>query len=93
MADAKLVMDLAKVFDKFMHRFLEYEAYAAFNNLMGESAVSIKNFGWQETEKGVEALSVLTLPSENRAADDKKALTFSDLIVKVMHLRSNRAVH
>jgi hypothetical protein len=66
-----------------MQRFLEYEAYAAYNDLMGDSATLIKTFGWQDTEKGIEALSVLTLSSENHDADNRKALTFSDLIVKV----------
>ena len=66
-----------------MQRFLEYESYAAYNDLMGESIPSVKAYGWQETEKGIEALSVLTLPSENYTADSKKALTFSDLIIKV----------
>jgi hypothetical protein len=66
-----------------MQRFLEYEAYAAYNDLIGDSATLIKTFGWRETEKGIEALSVLTLPSENLDADNRKALTFSDLIIKV----------
>jgi hypothetical protein len=67
-----------------MQRFLEYEAYAAYNNLMGESTASAKDHGWQETEKGIEALSVLTLPAENHISENKKALTFSDLTIKVI---------
>jgi hypothetical protein len=70
-----------------MQRFLEYEAYAAYSNLMGENPASINASGWQETEKGIEALSVLTLPSENHIAENKKALTFSDLTIKVIVLR------
>lgn len=66
-----------------MLRFLEYEAYAAYTDLIGESASSLKAFGWDETEKGIEVLSVLTLPSDTRAADHKKGLTFADLIIKV----------
>src|ERR1700760_4640776 len=70
-----------------MQRFLEYEAYAAYSNLMGENPASINASGWRETEKGIEALSVLTLPSENHIAENKKALTFSDLTIKVIVLR------
>jgi hypothetical protein len=65
-----------------MHRFLTYEAYAAYNDLMGDSATSIKTYGWQQAEKGIEALSVLALPSNQRDTDQKKALSFSDLIIK-----------
>jgi hypothetical protein len=71
-----------------MQRFLKYEAYAACKDLMGETNSTIKANGWKETEKGIEALSVLTLPFENHIADNKKALTFSDLVIKVLRLSS-----
>jgi len=61
---------------------LTYEAYAAYNDLMGDSASANKTYGWQQAEKGIEALAVLALPSNQRDADQKKALTFSDLIIK-----------
>ena len=67
-----------------MQRFLAYEAYAAYNDLAGESATLVKTTEWQETEKGIEALSVLTLSSDNRVADYRKALSFADLIIKVL---------
>jgi hypothetical protein len=65
-----------------MHRFLTYEAYVAYNDLMGDSVNSIKTYGWRQAEKGIEVLSVLALPSNQRDTDQKKALAFSDLIIK-----------
>jgi hypothetical protein len=83
MADTQLALDVAKIFDKFVQRFLVYEAYAAYNDLMGECSAALKeSFRWNETEKGIEALSTLTVSMENREMDRNKALAFADLAVK-----------
>ncbi|KAF2668519.1 hypothetical protein BT63DRAFT_456161 [Microthyrium microscopicum] len=83
MADTKLVMDITKVFERFMQRFMVYEAYAAYNNLFGECSSSLRmSATWLNTEKGIEALSSLTTAAVNRESDNHKALTFADLIVK-----------
>jgi hypothetical protein len=67
-----------------MPRFLVYEAYAAYNDVMEECSSALReSFRWTETEKGIEALSSLTLSAENREVDRNKALAFSDLAVKV----------
>jgi hypothetical protein len=77
-----------------MPRFLEYEAYAAHNDVLGECSTSLKmSSAWVETEKGVEALSTLTVPFKNRDCDNRKALTFSDLIVKVRSMLLSFKVH
>ena len=68
-----------------MQRFLAYEAYAAYNELFGECSASIRaSATWPDAEKGIEALSSLTTPAAVREADCHKALSFSDLVVKVL---------
>jgi len=39
--------------------------------------------GWQEYERGVEALQKVIASENNRDAGSKKALSFSDLLIKV----------
>jgi len=99
MADTKLVMDVAQVFDRLVsktvvfgssvltlqaQRFVAYETYAAYNDLLGECSTSLKmSSTWVDTEKGIEALSSLTIAASKRESDSHKALSFSDLVVKV----------
>jgi hypothetical protein len=65
-------------------RLLVYEAYAAYTDPMGECSAALKDSRrWNETERGIEALSSLTTSAEHREVDRNKALAFSDLIVKV----------
>jgi hypothetical protein len=84
MADTKLTLDMARIFDKFIPRFITYEAYAAHNDLMEECSAALKSsVTWSETERGIEALSSLTIATESREADIRKGLTLSDLFIKV----------
>lgn len=39
--------------------------------------------GWQEYERGVEALQKIVASENNRDAGRRKALSFSDLLIKV----------
>lgn len=39
--------------------------------------------GWGEYERGVEALSKLVASENNRESSSRKALSFSDLLIKV----------
>jgi hypothetical protein len=51
---------------------------------MEEYSASLKSsLTWSDTERGIEALSSLTIAAENREVDLKKALTLSDLLIKV----------
>ena len=108
MADTQLVVGVAKVFDRLvshwdlimhhltaqqMQRFVSYEAYAAYNPIRGEATLSTAS--WDAAERGIEALSSLTICAEKRDADRNKALSFRDLVVKVSsclvrRLESNR---
>lgn len=42
--------------------------------------------GWQEYERGVEALQKVITSENNRESSDKKALSFPDLLIKVKHI-------
>jgi hypothetical protein len=77
-------MNVAKVFDKFMKRFLAYEAFAAQRDAMDRDAVSISKTitDWATFERGLETLSRSTAPIINRDATGRKGLTFSDLLIK-----------
>lgn len=83
-ADTQTVMNVAKVFDKFMKRFLAYEAFAVQRNAMERDAASIsKSIGdWATFERGLETLSRSTASIINRDATGRKGLTFSDLLIK-----------
>jgi hypothetical protein len=41
--------------------------------------------GWQEYERGVEALQKVVASENNREAGNRKALSFPDLLIKVHH--------
>lgn len=42
--------------------------------------------GWQEYERGVEALQKVVTSENNRESGSRKALSFSDLLIKVRKL-------
>jgi hypothetical protein len=83
-SDPQTIMNVAKVFDKFMRRFLAYEAFAAQRDAMDRDAISISKTisDWTTFERGVEALSRSTASIISRDANGRKGLTFSDLLIK-----------
>ncbi|KAF2401744.1 hypothetical protein EJ06DRAFT_575053 [Trichodelitschia bisporula] len=83
-ADAGTVMKVAQVFDKFMGRFLTYEAYVAHNELMDRDAASTMKVipSWRLYERGIEVLATTTASINGREANSHKGLTFADLLIK-----------
>jgi len=77
-------MKVAKVFDKFMKRFLAHEAFAVYKDAMDRDAASISKMipDWATFERGLETLSRSTTSIINRDVTWRKALTFSDLLIK-----------
>jgi hypothetical protein len=70
-----------------MQRFLVYEEYAAHSDLFTECSAALRNSNtWPDTELGIEALSSLTISMANRESDSHKALSFADLVVKVLFI-------
>ncbi|KAH9863818.1 hypothetical protein J1614_009750 [Plenodomus biglobosus] len=82
--DTKTVEDVAKVFNKHMKRFFTYEEYGAHWTTMSQDLTLMCKglHGWQEYERGVEALQKVVASENNRDAGSKKALSFSDLLIK-----------
>ncbi|QDS70678.1 hypothetical protein FKW77_001305 [Venturia effusa] len=82
--NTSIVLNVAKVFDRFMSRFLAYEAYAANNEVMEEDASSTSRLipTWPAYERGVEALASSTNSIYHHEARNRKGLTFSDLLIK-----------
>ena len=68
-----------------MKRFFAYEEYGAHWTTMTQDLTSTcKNMhGWQEYERGVEALSKVVASENNRQTSSRKALSFPDLLIKV----------
>lgn len=68
-----------------MKRFFAYEEYGAHWTTMSQDLTSMcKGLqGWNEYERGVETLSKVLTSENNREANSKKALSFSDLLIKV----------
>lgn len=94
-ADPRTVMDVVKVFDKYMRRFLAYEAYAALRNALDHDTAAISKFvektplkDWSYPtfatfEKGGEGWERRVMTPAHQLRDgEKKALTFSDLLAK-----------
>ncbi|ORY15712.1 Rho guanyl nucleotide exchange factor [Clohesyomyces aquaticus] len=83
-ADTKTVGEVAKIFNKYMKRFFAYEEYGAHWTTMSHDLTSMcKGFqGWNEYERGIEALSKLVASENNKEASSRKALSFSDLLIK-----------
>ena len=67
-----------------MKRFFTYEEYGAHWTTMSQDLTNTcKGLqGWGEYERGVEALSKLVASENNREASSRKALAFSDLLIK-----------
>lgn len=84
------------VFDKLMHHFLAYEAYAAQRDVMDRDAASMSKYvdefkewpkekpksNWNSYSRGGEAVQRLMSSTDQRRVGDNKALTFSDLLTK-----------
>ena len=68
-----------------MKRFFAYEEYGAYWTTMSQDLASTYKSmpTWQAYEKGIEALSKSLASENNREASSRKALTFSDLLIKV----------
>lgn len=75
-----------------MKRFFTYEEYGAHWTTMSKDLTSIcKGLqGWQDYERGVEALSKVVSSENNRATSNRKALSFPDLLIKVRLLHFSR---
>jgi hypothetical protein len=82
--DTKTVGDIAKIFNKHMKRFFTYEEYGAHWTTMSQDLTAMCKglHGWQEYERGVEALQKIVTSDNNREAGSKKALSFPDLLIK-----------
>lgn len=68
-----------------MKRFFAYEEYGAHWTTMSQDLTSVCRTmpAWQAYERGLEALSKVLASENNRDASSRKALTFSDLLIKV----------
>jgi hypothetical protein len=68
-----------------MKRFFAYEEYGAHWTTMSQDLTSTCKglHGWQEYERGVEALSKVVASENNRSISSRKALSFPDLLIKV----------
>lgn len=83
-ADTKTVADVARLFERFMKRFFAYEEYSAqFESVSGELESSHRTIsGWQDYERGIEALSSTLVSDNKKDASSKKGLTLADLLIK-----------
>ena len=68
-----------------MHRFFAYEEYGAHWTAMSQDLKAICKGvpDWHAYERGVEALSNVLASENNKEASRRKALSFSDLLIKV----------
>ena len=82
--DTETVGAIAKIFNKHMKRFFTYEEYGAHWTTMSHDLTTMCKglHGWQEYERGVEALQKIIASENNRDAGSKKALSFPDLLIK-----------
>jgi hypothetical protein len=82
--DTKTAASIAKIFNKHMKRFFIYEEYGAHWTTMSHDLTNTCKglHGWQEYERGVEALQNIVASENNREASSRKALSFSDLLIK-----------
>ncbi|KAF2494069.1 hypothetical protein BU16DRAFT_528226 [Lophium mytilinum] len=82
--DTQTAANVAKIFNKHMNRFFAYEEYGAHWTAMSQELTSTcKNLpSWHAYERGVEALSKTLTSENNREANSRKALSFSDLLIK-----------
>ncbi|KAF2273398.1 uncharacterized protein EI97DRAFT_436053 [Westerdykella ornata] len=82
--DTQTAGNIAKVFNAHMSRFFAYEEYGAHWTTMSKNLAMMckSSQGWNEYERGVEALSKLVTSDNNRGLGSRKALAFSDLLIK-----------
>ncbi|KAH7391004.1 hypothetical protein DE146DRAFT_618630 [Phaeosphaeria sp. MPI-PUGE-AT-0046c] len=82
--DTTTIGNIASIFNKHMKRFFTYEEYGAHWTTMSHDLTTMcKGLnGWQEYERGVEALQKVVTSENNREAGSKKALSFPDLLIK-----------
>ena len=68
-----------------MNRFFVYEEYGAKYELMLKDVAVVHRSmpGWEKYQKGLEALAATLEPTSGHGSPSKKALTVSDLMVKV----------
>ncbi|OCL09815.1 hypothetical protein AOQ84DRAFT_375486 [Glonium stellatum] len=85
-ADTRTAGNVAKIFNKYMKRFFAYEEYGAHWTTMSQDlTLTCKSMPtWQAYERGIEALSKSLASENNREASSRKALTFSDLLIKAI---------
>ncbi|KAF1926281.1 Rho guanyl nucleotide exchange factor [Didymella exigua CBS 183.55] len=82
--DTTTVGNIAKIFNRHMKRFFTYEEYGAhWTTMSSDLTLMCKGLhGWQEYERGVEALQKIVASENNRESGSKKALSFPDLLIK-----------
>jgi hypothetical protein len=82
--DTNTAGNIAKIFNKHMKRFFIYEEYGAhWTTMSHDLTTTCKDLhGWQEYERGVEALQKIVVSENNREAGSRKALSFPDLLIK-----------
>jgi hypothetical protein len=82
--DTQTAGNVAKIFNKHMKRFFTYEEYGAHWTTMSHDLTTMCKglHGWQEYERGVEALQKVVASENNREAGSRKALSFPDLLIK-----------
>jgi hypothetical protein len=82
--DTNTAGNIAKIFNKHMKRFFIYEEYGAhWTTMSHDLTTTCKGLhGWQEYERGVEALQKIVASENNREAGSRKALSFPDLLIK-----------
>ncbi|KAJ4988871.1 RhoGEF domain-containing protein [Stagonosporopsis vannaccii] len=82
--DTKAVSSIARIFNRHMKRFFTYEEYGAHWTTMSSDLTAMCKglHGWQEYERGVEALQRVVASENNRESGDNKALSISDLLIK-----------
>lgn len=68
-----------------MKRFFTYEEYGAHWTTMSQDLTNMSKglHGWQDYERGIEALQKMITSDNNRDAESRKALAFGDLLIKV----------
>ncbi|KAI9682192.1 MAG: hypothetical protein M1817_000246 [Caeruleum heppii] len=83
-ASPRVAADVADVFSRMMKRFFAYEEYGAqYECMVRDVASTYKSIpSWHAYEKGIEVLASSLASINVRTNQDKKGLTFSDLLIK-----------
>lgn len=70
-----------------MRRFLAYEAYVAYHEIIHEEANATARLlpSWASYERGMETLSASVNALDQKDAFARKGLTFADLGIKVCY--------